>query len=377
MRTVAVASVVVALLCGCETTSVRGTPSATQPAATTFAAASPATPAASMSTPGATTTTASYARASAAPTLTGSAAGTISGHLGAPCECLPPFDIYAITTDGRRFYVTQSVEFQTTYTLVGIAPGDYFVLLTGRRPITTGQRADSERRFGATYSRAVPCGLSVECTDHSLLVVHVSAGSKLAGIDPADFYGAPYDRYPLVPTSGPAQPDLGTPPATFPTAQDAAIFLGRQSTAGRYVASAGECMVNVACFWFTANATGTQAAYYLGAGGSNNDTVLCRFYLTGSGAVWKTFDHRCGGANFPAVGASGRVALGLGETGCVNVHSSPSLSSSVAACLDGGSTVTIDGGPYFAPGSGDDPFKWYWWHIAGKGWMVHTYLRYG
>jgi hypothetical protein len=47
--------------------------------------------------------------------------------------------------------------------------------------------------LGGAYSAAVPCGLSVSCSDHSLIPFEVSAGQILNDIDICDWYGAPGD----------------------------------------------------------------------------------------------------------------------------------------------------------------------------------------
>jgi hypothetical protein len=47
--------------------------------------------------------------------------------------------------------------------------------------------------IGGSYSQAVPCGLGVSCTDHSLLSFTVSAGQATSGINLCDWYGAPGD----------------------------------------------------------------------------------------------------------------------------------------------------------------------------------------
>jgi hypothetical protein len=45
--------------------------------------------------------------------------------------------------------------------------------------------------LGGSYSRFVTCGMSVECTYHSLIPVAVGAGQAASGIDICDFYGGP------------------------------------------------------------------------------------------------------------------------------------------------------------------------------------------
>src|SRR5256885_8905594 len=78
--------------------------------------------------------TANYARAQPVTPVPGGAAGAISGKLAYPSDFLPAQAVYAITTDGARFYRVETVSGQSHYTLVGVGPGDYFVLATTRWP---------------------------------------------------------------------------------------------------------------------------------------------------------------------------------------------------------------------------------------------------
>jgi hypothetical protein len=71
------------------------------------------------------------------------------------------------------------------------------------------------------------------------------------------------------------------------------------------------------------------------------------------------------------------VVLELGETGCVNVRTAPAKTAQVVACLAGGTDVRVDDGPVYVV-AGDPPSTLdVWWHIAGRGWIVHQYLRNG
>ncbi len=47
------------------------------------------------------------------------------------------------------------------------------------------------------YTNAVPCGLSVDCTDHSLIAITVIAGQTIT-VDPGDWY-APEGAFPPMP----------------------------------------------------------------------------------------------------------------------------------------------------------------------------------
>ena len=53
--------------------------------------------------------------------------------------------------------------------------------------------------------------------------------------------------------------------------------------------------------------------------------------------------------------------------GCANVRTSPNLSATVLACLPAQTQVDVDSAPLYADSH-------VWWHLAGRGWMVHDYL---
>jgi hypothetical protein len=52
---------------------------------------------------------------------------------------------------------------------------------------------------------------------------------------------------------------------------------------------------------------------------------------------------------------------------CANVHVAVRLNSPIAACLQDGTSVRIDGGPDYVDGK-------LWWHLKGRGWMAHEFL---
>jgi hypothetical protein len=173
--------------------------------------------------------------------------------------------------------------------------------------------------------------------------VNVRSRAETTGVDTFDWYAI---NSPLVPLAGPPAPLLKDQPATFPSALAAAAALGVVATAARQVSTPSQFPVNLACFWLTSSRVGSVAAYYIAGAGANGQYMSCGHYLIGGGSAWQTFDARCKEANaFPAVGASGRVVLGIDQTGCVNVHSSPRLSGGVVACLAAGTMVRIDSGP--------------------------------
>src|ERR1700694_664270 len=341
------------------------------------AACSPSTPTASSSP------AASGARA--ATPQPGAQTGSIGGLIQFPSDFIPPLAIYAIATDASRYYTTEIIQNQTHYSMRGLRPGDYNVYATTRQIQVTGAcgaRTQSPARFGGGYTKSVTCGLDVSCTDHSMINVHVSAGATVEKVEPNDWYVG-LDFYPLIPGGGPPALTVPVEESSYPTAARAAGHFAQVRTGARLVQDQASCPVNIACVWLGSEHDGTAAAYFPATAGSNRDLYACASYLFQDGAGWKNLDYQCNPVStpFPAVGASGHLRLGMGETGCINVHTAPALSARVLVCLPDGTPVTIDDGPqYFLvpqPGPYEDLGIEYWWHVTGRGWVVHRYLKAG
>jgi hypothetical protein len=326
--------------------------------------------------------------------------GQIAGALSYPAGVLPAQTVYAIATDGSRFFTVETVFGQRTYTMLGVAPGDYFVLTIAPGFLPYDQVIPSLRPspvhepFPAGYTKAVPCGGSTACSDHTLISVHVMAGTTTSGVDPADWCW-PQCSLPIIPPSGtpPVRSDVPnySPSEPLPAFQDrnqAAAQIASAETAGRFVASPAACPMNVACVWNTGERDGQSAAYLTVSARSNGISQNCVVYLVNRSSGWSGLGGGvfssvvCSqtGTPFPIVGGSGQIQMALGETGCVNVHSNPSLGAKVMACLSKGTTVIVDDGPAYVPATPPLPqidLPWaldYWWHLAGQGWVVHAYL---
>lgn len=116
----------------------------------------------------------------------GSATGVVSGSLQYPSSFIPAMRIAAFPLDGSAPIYVDTVDGQSSYE-IELPPGQYhFVAYT------------MDGFFAGGYTAAVPCGLTVDCTDHSLLTVTVTAGQATPGILPVDFY-APEGAFPPMP----------------------------------------------------------------------------------------------------------------------------------------------------------------------------------
>jgi hypothetical protein len=318
---------------------------------------------------------AEYSRAQPGAVPPAGQAGAISGHLSTPADVVVAQAVYAISVDGRTYYRTESVLTQAVYTMAAVAAGDYFVF-SDARSIHEPDPSTPYDRFKAAYTPAIACGLSVACTDHSPIRVHVTAGHTTAGIDPVDWYNIGYPYVPGNPVYGPA-----TQPAGFATADWAATFAGQDWVRAVRVAAQAQCPINTACFWLDGGHSGQHAMYYLAGAGSNGYVVRCGLYVVVSGSGWQPFSSRCQGTTgitaligITAVGSTMHTRLGRGATGCTNAYGSPTATALVVRCVAADQAVTIDGGPFYESSTSPDMPDGLWWHLAGIGWVEDRHL---
>lgn len=110
--------------------------------------------------------------------------GSISGNLSYPSEGILPQLVVAFDVNSSAYYYVTTAENQSTYQIDNLPPGNYYVV---------AYLQDGSLRAG--YSYAVPCGLSVDCTDNSLIPVTVISGQTTNDINPQDWY-APEGSFP-------------------------------------------------------------------------------------------------------------------------------------------------------------------------------------
>jgi hypothetical protein len=153
-------------------------------------------------------------------------------------------------------------------------------------------------------------------------------------------------------------------------------------TAGAQTAAQDEFAATIAVTGAPSSYTvtnGTQAAdvtYGIGHG------CAAFTYLWQNSTGWHVLDTVCVqnvGYN-PSMGASNYI-FGPGS-GCANAYSSPSHSSTVAACLTwshsgSGTQYTIDQGPTYTAETdptSHQPAGTIWWHLHGQGWVTQDFL---
>ena len=118
-------------------------------------------------------------------------AGSISGTLGYPSEYIPAMRVVAFDAYTDGYYYVDTVVNQSEFEITDVPAGTYQVV---------AYLLDQEPHVGGGYTEFVTCGLSAECTDHSLIDVFVYPGMETFNINPLDFYGLPSEvRYPAFP----------------------------------------------------------------------------------------------------------------------------------------------------------------------------------
>ena len=118
--------------------------------------------------------------------------GVIEGSLSYPSEFIPDdMTICAENLATKKIYATnkhlkgKQYQYKVGYKLT-VPPGDYHVFAQLPDPAKYG--ATYPKDYRAYYSEFVKCGLSVDCKDHTPIVVRVKSGETIRGIDPQDWY---------------------------------------------------------------------------------------------------------------------------------------------------------------------------------------------
>jgi hypothetical protein len=280
--------------------------------------------------------------------------------------------VYAISEFGPAHgaYSTETVTNQGSYSISGVAPGTYFVYSTVRPLACLTPRGGI---FAGAYTDFVKCGLDYRCPSHKLIPVTVRSNTTALGIDPEDWYDSQSNFAPPPAGIVPTDPSLQVSKPPFSSARAAAIAIATEHEAAILQDTIATCPRNRACLAIGVEHDGSQAAYFVGAAGSNGNILACAAYVYNDSSGWRSLRWRCGSGIFPAVGRSGIVFLGMGITaGCVNVRKSPGSGGAVVSCVKVGTGVRVDGGPVYAPLASMDGT---WWHVAGRGWMADDYLR--
>ncbi len=149
--------------------------------------------------------------------------GYISGKICYPSQYIPEMTAYFENTMTGQ-YITLPIALNQNTFGIFLPPGEY---------IAYAWLPDFS--LGGTYSKAVPCGLTTSCVDHSMIRFQVTSGSSIQGIDICDWYDL--TSVPTTPgaPAAPSQPQnpqiasetpMLTPARVFPNNNNASLPFG-------------------------------------------------------------------------------------------------------------------------------------------------------
>ena len=118
-----------------------------------------------------------------------STTGVVQGKLCFPSEYVPAMNVYLKASGSTTVYKLVSKENQQTFTFKKIPEGSY-VAFAYTTEATMLDLNNKKSKGSGGYTRFVPCGLSIDCKDHTLISFKVTKGKTTDAISICDWYGA-------------------------------------------------------------------------------------------------------------------------------------------------------------------------------------------
>lgn len=225
--------------------------------------------------------------------------GSVSGRVCYPGEPpLPPMTLFFAETTTHAVTSIPHTDGTGAYQ-VDLPPGTY-----------TAYAFAEGVEVGGSYSQAVVCGLTADCTDHSLVPFDVEVGAPTDGIDICDWTGGP-GSVPTPPGAyppTPAEPTATPPPGGVSLACDGTFQRFRLTDGGAAGKTAsvdswnGSSWINV---WNWAGGDPMIKQIEDGAGlysfGGCEQFVVIPERLAGSGTILQLTIHRWNGAGLTEI----------------------------------------------------------------------------
>ena len=118
-----------------------------------------------------------------------STTGVVQGKLCYPSEYVPAMNVYLKAAGSNTIYKLVSKENEQTFTFKKIPEGNYVAFAYTTEP-TMFDLNNKKSKASGGFTRFVPCGLSVDCKDHTLISFKVNKGKTTDAISICDWYGA-------------------------------------------------------------------------------------------------------------------------------------------------------------------------------------------
>ena len=118
-----------------------------------------------------------------------STTGVVQGKLCFPSEYIPAMNVYLKATGSNAVYKLASKENQQTFTFKKVPEGNY-VAFAYTAEATQLDLNNKKSKASGGFTRFVPCGLSIDCKDHTLISFKVNQRKTTGAISICDWYGA-------------------------------------------------------------------------------------------------------------------------------------------------------------------------------------------
>lgn len=115
--------------------------------------------------------------------------GAVKGTVCYPSDYIPAMNVYLKNKETSKTYSLLIKENQQSFKFKKIQEGNYIAFAYTTTEIMTNFNNKSSKASGG-YTHAVPCGLTVNCNNHSLINFKVYNGKTTKAIQICDWYGA-------------------------------------------------------------------------------------------------------------------------------------------------------------------------------------------
>jgi hypothetical protein len=114
---------------------------------------------------------------------------TVKGTLCFPSEYIPKMNVYLKESKSNKTYKLITTDNQQSFKFKRIPFGDYQAYAYTAESLGMDTNGKNVKSKGG-YTHAVPCGLTVKCNDHRLILIKLRTRSNKEAIKICDWYGA-------------------------------------------------------------------------------------------------------------------------------------------------------------------------------------------
>lgn len=113
----------------------------------------------------------------------------LNGTLCYPSDYVPKMTVFLQDVATKKIHKIITQEDQRSFKFMDVPYGDYYAYAYTIEQTLTDSEGNSSKASGG-FTKAVPCGLTVECNDHTLIHIKIDNEITKDTISICDWYGA-------------------------------------------------------------------------------------------------------------------------------------------------------------------------------------------